>query len=114
MYRHAVDLQGQDAAGLDMFVGSGVDFLSEVTIEDMDRDLFASTSSVPGQLGAQHFGNFSPLATTLGPPGAATGFDPRFGIPTLSQPSQRQFQTAGQGQTPDFSLGALADNTSHA
>ena len=107
MNRQAVDLQGQDAAGLDMFVGSGIDFLSEVTMEDMERELFNPTSSLQGHLSPQNFMNYAPLAASLGPPGIAPGLEPRIGIPALSQSGWRQFEAAeDQGQAFNFAVGA--------
>lgn len=99
-------MQGQDAAGLDMFVGSGIDFLSEVTMEDIERELFSPTSSLQGHLSPQNFINYAPLAASLGPPGIATGLEPRLGIPALNQSAQRQFGTAeDQGQAANFAFG---------
>ena len=90
MYRH--DPQGEDAAGLDMFVGSGIDFLSEVTMEDVDRGLFNSNLTVPWvpdhNLSPQNFVNFAPLAASLGPPGMTAGLDYRSGISGPFQFSQ--------------------------
>lgn len=90
MYPH--DPQGEDAAGLDMFVGSGIDFLSEVTMEDMDRELFNSNLTVPWvpdhNLSPQNFVNFAPLAASLGPPGITAGLDHRSGTSGSFQFSQ--------------------------
>ena len=92
MYRNDSDPQGQDAAGLDMFVGSGIDFLSEVTMEDMDRELFNSNLTVPWvpdhHLSPQNFVDFAPLAASLGPPGSTAEFDHRSGAFGKSLSSQ--------------------------
>lgn len=68
MYRHSVSLEGQDA-GLDMFVGSGIDFLSEVNMEDLEMDTDFFRTSRSGQLSPETFVNYAPLAASLGPPG---------------------------------------------
>lgn len=88
MYRNDSDPLREDAAGLDMFVGSGIDFLSELTVEDMDRELFNSNLTVPWvhdyHLSPQNFVDFAPLAASLGPPGTTAGLDHRsstFGAP---------------------------------
>ncbi len=106
MYRHSVDLDGQDAAGLDMFVGSGIDFLSEVNIEDMDMDLFNSNTSPSGQLSPDTFVNYAPLAASLGPPGTGLRFGSEPAFSAGSQFSQRPFMAPpGRVQPGSFSLG---------
>lgn len=90
MYNQDFDQRGQDVDGLDMFVGSGIDFLSEVTINDMDRELFNSNVTGPHLFSPENFTNFAPLAASLGPPGTTLGFDHRSGSfgsnPSLQMP----------------------------
>ena len=93
MYRNDFDPPVQDAAGLDMFVGSGIDFLSEVTMEDMDKELFNSNLTVPWlpdhHLSPQNLVDFAPLAASLGPPGTTTGLDYRTGTLGTNHSPQR-------------------------
>lgn len=90
MYKQGFDQRGQDVDGLDMFVGSGIDFLSEVTMNDMDRELFNSNVTGPHLFSPDNFVNFAPLAASLGPPGTTLGFDYRSGSfgssPSLQMP----------------------------
>lgn len=108
MYWNDFDPHGQDAAGLDMFVGSGIDFLSEVTVEDMDRELFNSNLTVPWvpdhQLSPQNFVDFAPLAASLGPPGTTAGLDHRSGTFGASQ-SLQGLLPQGQANAAAFPSG---------
>lgn len=75
MNRSNLDYSPQEAAGLDMFVGSGLDFLSEVTFEDLQM-----VEPGPSDLGTSHLrpepsSNYAPLAASLGPPGAVLPFN---------------------------------------
>ena len=104
MYRHDVGSEGQDAAGLDMFVGSGIDFLSEVNIEDMDMDLFNSNTSPSGQLSPESFMNYAPLAASLGPPVTGLRFGLEAGLSTSPFPHPL-YAPAGRAQSAGLSLG---------
>lgn len=106
MYRHDVGSEGQDAAGLDMFVGSGIDFLSEVNIEDMDMDLFNSNTSPSGQLSPESFMNYAPLAASLGPPVTGLRFGVEAGLSTSPFPKHPLYAPAGRAQPAGLSLGA--------
>lgn len=89
MYHQDCDQRGQDVDGLDMFVGSGIDFLSEVTMDDMDKELFTSNVTASRFWSPQNFINFAPLAASLGPPGTTLGFDYQSDIFGSNQSSQR-------------------------
>ncbi len=104
MYKHNVHLDGQDAAGLDMFVGSGIDYLSEVNLEDMELDLFNPSPST--QLNPETFMNYAPLAASLGPPGSGMRFGSEPSPPAGDHFTQRaSWATAGARQPGNFSLG---------
>ena len=104
MYKHNVHLDGQDAAGLDMFVGSGIDYLSEVNLEDMELDLFNPSPST--QLNPETFMNYAPLAASLGPPGSGMRFGTEPGPPAGDPFTQRaSWTSAGARQPGNFSLG---------
>lgn len=64
----------QEAAGLDMFVGSGLDFLSEVTFEDLETVEPGSSELYTNTLRPEPFSNYAPMAASLGPPGAVLPF----------------------------------------
>ncbi|DBA98656.1 TPA: hypothetical protein ACH3X1_014438 [Trebouxia sp. C0004] len=104
MYKHNVHLDGQDAAGLDMFVGSGIDYLSEINLEDMALDLFNPSPST--QLNPETYMSYAPLAASLGPPGSGMRFGSEPGPPAGDHFTQRASSaSAGARQPGNFSLG---------
>lgn len=104
MYKHNVHLDGQDAAGLDMFVGSGIDYLSEVNLEDMELDLFNPSPST--QLNPETFMSYAPVAASLGPPGSGMRFGSEPCPPAGDHFTQRaSWASAGARQPGNFSLG---------
>ncbi|KAL3131600.1 hypothetical protein ABBQ38_007898 [Trebouxia sp. C0009 RCD-2024] len=114
MYNQDFDQRGQDVDGLDMFVGSGIDFLSEVTINDMDRELFNSNVTGPHLFSPENFTNFAPLAASLGPPGTTLGFDHRSGSfgsnPSLQMPCAEDHAGVSDCMPPQSSGNALQTN----
>ena len=93
-------MPNQNAAGLDMFVGSGLDYLSEVSLEDLDTDLLNSNMSP--KLVHESATGFTPLAASLGTfgPGSRYMLDPH--LPSVAQLSQLPFMPAAS-----WSLGVL-------
>ena len=101
-----MDMPSQNAAGLDMFVGSGLDYLSEVSLEDLDTDLLSSNLSP--NLSQAPFTGFTPLAASLGTFGSGSRYmsDPH--LPSVAQLSQLPFMpAAGNPAMASWSLGAL-------
>ncbi|KAL3136137.1 hypothetical protein ABBQ32_007156 [Trebouxia sp. C0010 RCD-2024] len=114
MYKQGFDQRGQDVDGLDMFVGSGIDFLSEVTMNDMDRELFNSNVTGPHLFSPDNFVNFAPLAASLGPPGTTLGFDYRSGSfgssPSLQMPCAEDHAGVSNCMPPQSSGNPLHTN----
>lgn len=57
-----------------MFVGSGLDFLSEVTFEDLQTVEPGPSDLDANALRPEPFANYAPMAASLGPPGAVLPF----------------------------------------
>lgn len=103
-----IDFSQQEAAGLDMFVGSGLDFLSEVAMDDLDMGNFGADVSPLG-LTPETFANYAPMAASLGPPGAGVPFNT---MPYYSQANVLPHQGTGNGfQQGPFQTGMLNNYT---
>lgn len=100
-------MPSQNATGLDMFVGSGLDYLPEVSLEDLDTDLLSS--NISPNLGQDLSNGFTPLAASLGTfgPGSRYMLDPY--LPSVAQLSQLPFMpAAGNPPMPSWNLGTSA------
>lgn len=85
-------MQSHDAAGLDMFVGTGLDYLSEVSFEDLD--LFSSNLPTSRQLDQEAFAGYAPFAGPIGPEDLTGRLSPDTGLSSIAQLSQLPFMPA--------------------
>ncbi|KAL0032676.1 hypothetical protein WJX79_002317 [Trebouxia sp. C0005] len=93
-----------------MFVGSGIDYLSEYNLEDMELDLFNPLPSI--QLNPETFMNYAPLAASLGPPGSGMRFGCEPSPPVGEHFEQRaSWASAGARQPGNLSLASTSHCT---
>ena len=104
MHRSGMNFSPQEGAGLDMFVGSGLDFLSEVTFDDLQMIEPGSSDLFPNNLRPEPVSNYAPMAASLGPPRAVLPFSGF--VPPYMQPQPYAADYSGLQPQP----GALPIN----